>query len=98
MKKRSLAAFVAALILGLVGPAQASGHGEAPSAVASGDLGREAFDLAVLRPLQFVQVVAHAVVFVPVYPLSLPFGGGEEMIELCIEQPIERLTRPLGAL
>jgi hypothetical protein len=62
-------------------------------------VGRGAFDLVILRPLQLVQVVVSAAFFVPAYPVSLPFGGGDDVLELCITEPVERaFTRPLGDL
>ena len=61
--------------------------------------GRKVFDLAVLRPLQLVQVAVSAIVFVPAYPLAWPFGGGDDVLVLCITEPVDRaFRRPLGEL
>lgn len=87
-----------AVTLLLSAPALAAGRSEARSPAVASDFGRDAFDLAVLRPLQLVQVAVHAAVFVPIYPISLPFGGGESVLDLCITKPIERFTRPIGEL
>ena len=58
-------------------------------------VGRGAFDLVVLRPLQLVQVAVSAAFFVPAYPVSLPFGAGEDVLELCITEPAERARTEL---
>ena len=91
---RGVLTLLATLMALLAAPAQAAGRSDAPAS----DVGRNAFDLAVLRPLQLVQVVVHAAVFVPIYPISLPFGGGEGVLDLCITKPMERFTRPIGEL
>ena len=60
---------------------------------------RKLFDAVLLRPLQLGQLVLSAVLFVPAYPVSLLFGGGEDVLELCITEPTDRLFRkPLGDL
>ncbi len=60
---------------------------------------RKLLDAMVLRPLQFVQVVASAAIFLPAYPMAWPFGGGDDVIEACITEPVDRLFRkPLGDL
>ncbi len=60
---------------------------------------RKLFDATVLRPLQFVQLMLSAVIFVPAYPVALPFGAGDDVLELCITEPTDRLFRkPLGDL
>ncbi len=60
---------------------------------------RKLFDATVLRPLQFVQLVLSAVIFVPAYPVAWPFGAGYDVLELCITEPTDRLFRkPLGDL
>jgi hypothetical protein len=60
---------------------------------------RKLFDAIVLRPLQFLQVMVSAVIFVPAYPVAWPFGGSDDVVELCITEPADRLFRkPLGDL
>ena len=93
----SMALFAALTLLGWA-PAQASESAESSGWESANRIGRGAFDLVLLRPLQLVQVVAHVAVFVPAYPMSLPFGGGEDVLDLCITEPIARFTRPLGEL
>jgi len=61
--------------------------------------GRVGFDLLVLRPFQFVQVVVSAALFVPSYPVSFLFDGEEDVMEALITEPTDRLfQRPLGEL
>ncbi len=75
---------------------------EAGSSSASGgayQFSRRAFDLTVLRPLQLIQVIVSAAVFLPAYAVSLPFGGDEDVLEICITEPVDRaFRRPLGEL
>jgi hypothetical protein len=60
---------------------------------------RKLLDATVLRPLQFVQLILSAVIFVPAYPVAWPFGAGDDVLELCITEPTDRLFRkPLGDL
>ena len=52
-----------------------------------------------LRPLQLVQFVASAIVFVPAYPVGWLFGSEAEVLEICIQEPLDRAFRqPLGEL
>ncbi|MDJ0867741.1 MAG: hypothetical protein QNK03_16675 [Myxococcota bacterium] len=87
-------ALLVALLLLASAPAAAR-EGEESGAI---EAGRKAFDAAILRPLQAVQVVVSAVILVPAYPVSWLFGGEEDVLDLCISEPIERLRRPLGEL
>ena len=50
--------------------------------------GREIHDVAVLRPLGFVQTLVSAAAFAVFYPISLLTGGSDDVVEICIEQPI----------
>jgi hypothetical protein len=60
---------------------------------------RSAYDLVVLRPLGFLQVVLGAAVLVPSYPVALLVGGDEDVWRACIAEPVERtFRRPLGRL
>jgi len=62
-------------------------------------IARSAYDLVVLRPLSFVQVVVGAVLFVPSYPVALLVDGDEDVWRACIADPVERtFRRPLGRL
>ena len=56
-------------------------------------LGRAAYDAVVLRPLGVVQTVVGAAFFPLFYALALPFAAGDEVVEICLEQPIERTFR-----
>jgi len=63
------------------------------------DVGRTAFDLVILRPLQILQVAVSAVVLVPAYPAGLLFDAGDDVLEICITEPVDRaFRRPLGDL
>jgi hypothetical protein len=87
--------------LALLGPAPALGLEESEQSgwARANDVGRTVFDLVILRPLQVVQVAVSAVVFVPAYPVSLLFDGDEDVLEICITEPVERaFRRPLGDL
>ncbi len=55
------------------------------------------FDALVLRPLSFIQLAFSAVVFVPAYPVSLLFGGSDDVMRACISEPAHQtFGRPLG--
>jgi hypothetical protein len=58
---------------------------------------RVVFDIAVLRPLGFVQSVVGVAAFVIFYPVSLLTGGSDDVIRACITQPFDQtFRRPLG--
>jgi hypothetical protein len=60
---------------------------------------RSAYDLVVLRPLGFVQVVVGAVLLVPSYPVALLVDGDEDVWRACVAEPVGRtFQRPLGSL
>jgi hypothetical protein len=60
---------------------------------------RSAYDLVVLRPLGFLQVMLGAAVLVPSYPVALLVDGDEDVWRACIAEPVERtFRRPLGRL
>jgi hypothetical protein len=60
---------------------------------------RSAYDLVVLRPLGFLQVVVGTAVALPAYPVSLLFDGEEDVWRACVAEPVERtFQRPLGRL
>lgn len=62
-------------------------------------IARSAYDLAVLRPLGFLQVVVGAAILVPSYPVALLVDGDEDVWRACIAEPVERtFRRPLGRL
>jgi hypothetical protein len=62
-------------------------------------IARSAYDLAVLRPLGFLQVVVGAAILVPSYPVALLVGGDEDVWRACVAEPVERtFRRPLGRL
>ena len=71
----------------------------APASSQGRHVARQIFDAALLRPLQLVQVVASAAVFLPAYPVGLLVGEGDYVMETCIREPVDRaFRRPLGAL
>ena len=78
----------------------ASGSGDDLERVARPPgVARSAYDLVVLRPLGFLQVVLGAAVLVPSYPVALLVGGDEDVWRACIAEPVERtFRRPLGRL
>ena len=108
LRRSRLLGFAALLALGLVcGPTSARAAeisydlsadvseraGQAP------DGGRKAYDLLVLRPLGFVQVVVSALVFVPAYPVALLVSAEDEVRDICITRPVDQtFRRPLGRL
>ena len=60
---------------------------------------RKVFDLVLMRPFQFAQLIISAVAFVPAYVVASPFGGGDDVRELCLTEPKARLfDKPLGEL
>ena len=62
-------------------------------------ISRSAYDLALLRPFGFLQVVVGAAVFMPSYPVAFLVGGDEDVWRACIAEPVERtFRRPLGRL
>ena len=54
---------------------------------------RKIFDAAILRPFQFGQLLVSAVIFVPAYAVAWPFGVEDDVTELCITEPTDRLFR-----
>jgi hypothetical protein len=63
------------------------------------EAGRKAFDLVPLRIFGVAQSAVSAVVAVPAYLLSAPFGGSEDVTEICTEEPVAQTFRtPLGDL
>ena len=60
--------------------------------------GRKLFDATVLRPFQLGQVMVSAGIFVLAYPVAWTFGVGDEVLEVCITEPMARFSRPLGDL
>ncbi len=59
---------------------------------------RPFYDAAVLRPAALVLLGAGVLGFGVFYPVSLLTGGSDHVLEACITNPYERLTRPLGEL
>jgi hypothetical protein len=61
--------------------------------------GRKPFDVVFQRPLELLLLGVGAVAFVPAYPVAWLFGGGDEVLELCITDPYARVfDTPLGEL
>lgn len=62
-------------------------------------IARGAYDLVLLRPLGFLQVVVGAAVALPAYPVALLFDGEEDVWRAGVADPVERtFRRPLGRL
>ncbi len=102
---RSVACLVSILPFLIAPPSYSDRHGEIPRpmptelSTAEPSVGRKVFDAAILRPLQFVQVAVYAVAFVPAYPVAWAFDAEDDVMELCITEPVDRLfRRPLGEL
>ncbi len=77
----------------------APAHAEAGRTLAAEQFGRKVFDALILRPLGLVQTVVSASFFLVAYPVSLVTGGSDDVIEICIEQPVAQTFRkPLGDL
>ena len=69
------------------------------SAEALDRTGRKPFDVVFQRPLELLLLGVGAVAFVPAYPVAWLFGGGGDVIEICITEPYARVFRkPLGEL
>jgi hypothetical protein len=63
------------------------------------EAGRKAFDLVPLRIFGLAQTAVSAVFSLPAYLLAAPFGGSEDVTEICIEEPVAQTFRaPLGDL
>ncbi len=61
--------------------------------------GRKLYDAVVLRPFGLFQTVLGSVAFLVFYPMALPFGGGDVVLDVCITKPVDRtFRRPLGEL
>ncbi len=79
--------------------ATTSAHADGLSYRAPPSLGRQAYDLAVLRPLGFVQTVVGVSFFAAFYPISLLTGSSNDVVRICITGPVEQtFRRPLGEL
>lgn len=60
-------------------------------------VGRQVFDLTILRPLGLVQTAISAAAFIVAYPVALPFGGQDHCVDYLIADPVDRtFRRPLG--
>ncbi|MDJ0851803.1 MAG: hypothetical protein QNK04_25780 [Myxococcota bacterium] len=94
------ALWVLLLVLSLALPASAEGPPESESGWERANrAGRTGFDLVILRPFQLGQLVLSAAVFLPSYPISFLFDGDEDVMEVCITDPVARVfQRPLGDL
>ncbi len=95
--ERCLATLLVAWIVltALAAPA----HAEAGRTWAAEPLGRKLFDALILRPLGLVQTLVSASFFLVAYPVALVTGGSDDVIEICIEQPVAQTFRkPLGDL
>lgn len=63
------------------------------------EAGRKAFDLVPLRIFGLAQTAVSAVLFVPAYLVSAPFGGSGDVTEICVGEPVAQTFRtPLGDL
>jgi hypothetical protein len=63
------------------------------------ETGRRAFDLMALRIFGLAQTAVSAVFSVPAWLLAAPFDASEDVIEICIEEPVaQTFQTPLGDL
>ena len=93
--ERRLATLLFAWTVLLAAPA----HAEAERTLAAEQFGRKVFDALILRPLGLVQTLVSASFFLVAYPVALVTGGSDDVIEICIEQPVAQTFRkPLGDL
>jgi hypothetical protein len=61
--------------------------------------GRVGFDLLILRPLNLVTTAVSLVGAAIAYPVALPFGGQDHVVEYLVKNPVDRtFRRPLGDL
>jgi hypothetical protein len=78
------------------GPAHAVGPDEGTGAE---HVGRVGFDLLILRPLNLVTTALSLVCAAVAYPVALPFGGEDHVVDYLVRNPVDRtFRRPLGDL
>lgn len=93
---RWLALGAALLLLAAAGPAHAAGPAERSGPEHAGRVG---FDLLILRPLNLVTTAVSLVGAAVAYPVALPFGGQDHVVDYLVRDPVERtFRRPLGDL
>ena len=93
---RALAVLLALSLL-IAGHAGALGLEEEPPQ--STHLGHVLYDAVLLRPMALVQSIVSAGFFVVAWPVALPFGAGNEVVDICLTQPTRRtFLKPLGQL
>ena len=62
-------------------------------------LGRQIYDVVLLRPFGLIQLAVGAALLLPLYPVSLLAERSDDLIRACISDPVARtFRRPLGQL
>lgn len=62
-------------------------------------VGKGAFDLFLMRPLNVAQLVVGSAMFVVFYPVTLLTGGEDQVVEYFVKDPAKTaFQRPLGEL
>lgn len=104
-RTRSVAAFLFMLLFltgagtGAHAHHQAAGQPHNDQERSIQDVGRQAFDATILRPLGLIQNLASAAMFVVFYPAALATDTVDELTDICITLPVEHtFERPLGKL
>lgn len=94
---RALAAIV--ILIALVSASPASAEPPPPASTGFERASRIGFDLLILRPLNLVTTTLSLAGALVAYPVALPFGGQDHVVDYLVTDPIERTFRqPLGAL
>ena len=93
---RILATGAALTFIVSAGPACAVG----PEAAAGPEHAvRVGFDLLILRPLSLVTTTVSLFGAAIAYPVALPFGGQDHVVDYLVRDPVDRsFRRPLGDL
>ena len=93
---RLVAVGAALALLATAGPSRALGPDEGTGAERAGRVG---FDLLILRPLNLVTTVVSLVGAAIAYPVTLAFGGEDQVVDYLVKDPVDRtFRRPLGDL
>ena len=93
---RTVGVGAALALLATSGPARASGP---DGRTGPEHAARVGFDLMILRPLNVVTTAVSLVGAALAYPVALPFGGQDHVVEYLVKNPVDRtFRRPLGDL
>jgi len=93
IRRRATLLAVTGLLVALAAPAAAIGD----ESSAIGRVGRQALDLAVLRPMGLVQTVAGFAAYVGLMPFAIITDNEQELWDICVTEPADQtFRRPLG--